>query len=84
MAGQQHLLFSGYLRACLKSPYNSEFGRICGVKRRKPGFSLQSFGYAKRISASIPCAPRGGQDIKQALIHVRRKRLCDLSVQPEF
>jgi hypothetical protein len=46
---------------------NSEFGRICGVKRRKPGFSLQSFGCAKRISASIPCAPGGGQDIKQAL-----------------
>ncbi|MDR1932389.1 MAG: hypothetical protein LBQ57_06140, partial [Spirochaetales bacterium] len=40
------------LRACSKSPYNSEFGRICGVKRRKPGFSLQSFGCAKRISAS--------------------------------
>ncbi|MDR1933053.1 MAG: hypothetical protein LBQ57_09580, partial [Spirochaetales bacterium] len=34
-------------RACSKSPYNSEFGRICGVKRRKPGFSLQSFGRPK-------------------------------------
>jgi hypothetical protein len=22
---------------------NSEFGRLCGVKRRKPGFPLQSF-----------------------------------------
>ncbi|MDR1933767.1 MAG: hypothetical protein LBQ57_13200, partial [Spirochaetales bacterium] len=44
----------------------------CGVKRRKPGFSLQSFGYAKRISASIPCAPGGReQDIKQALRETR-------------
>jgi hypothetical protein len=26
--------------------------------RKKTGFPLQSFGCAKRISASIPCAPR--------------------------
>jgi hypothetical protein len=27
--------------------------------RKKPGFSLQSFGYANRISASIPLRPTG-------------------------
>jgi hypothetical protein len=36
---------------------NSEFGHIFGAKRQKPGFPLQSFGCAKRISATIPCAP---------------------------
>jgi hypothetical protein len=39
--------------------YNLEFGRIFGASRQKPGFSLQSFGCAKRISAAIPCAPMG-------------------------
>jgi hypothetical protein len=46
----------------------SEFGRICGGKRRKPGFSLQVLGFARDVwasslckacglSASIPCVP---------------------------
>jgi hypothetical protein len=26
---------------------------------KKPGFPLQSFGFAKRISAAIPCAAYG-------------------------
>jgi hypothetical protein len=42
-------------------PFPGEFGRICGVSRRKPGYPLQSFGCAKSISASIPCAENGTQ-----------------------
>jgi hypothetical protein len=47
------------LRACSKTLCNSEFGRISSASRWKPGFPLQSFGCAKRISASIPCAAQG-------------------------
>ncbi|MDR1933824.1 MAG: hypothetical protein LBQ57_13490, partial [Spirochaetales bacterium] len=36
-----------FFRACSKSPYNSEFGRICGVKRRKPGQEIARRALAK-------------------------------------
>jgi predicted transposase YdaD len=44
------------------------------------GFSLQSFGCAKRISASIPCAPGGRQDIKQALTEDEKKEAMKKAV----
>ncbi|MDR1317420.1 MAG: hypothetical protein LBK13_11165, partial [Spirochaetales bacterium] len=37
---------------------NSEFGRICGVKRRKPGFPLQFLGFAHANPAGFPLQSR--------------------------
>ncbi|MDR1316360.1 MAG: hypothetical protein LBK13_05755, partial [Spirochaetales bacterium] len=37
-----------------KSIYNSEFGRIFGAKRQKPGFSLQVLGFANANPAGFP------------------------------
>jgi hypothetical protein len=53
-----------------KTIYNSEFGYPCGVKRRKAGFSLQSFGCTKRIPSTIPCMPRVFPDIEQSSLLV--------------
>jgi hypothetical protein len=36
----------------------SSMAHFLRLRRKKPGYPLQSFGYAKRISASIPCAPK--------------------------
>jgi hypothetical protein len=34
--------------------FDSEFGRICGVKRRKPGFPLVSFAQHPETGKRIP------------------------------
>jgi hypothetical protein len=46
--------------------YNSEFGRICGVKRRKPGFPFQLLGFAMQILRGFHGNPLRAQGLTAA------------------
>jgi hypothetical protein len=56
--------------------YNSEFGRIFGAKRQKPGFPLQVLGFAYANPVGFPLQSLARASAADSEIAVRQFRVC--------